>query len=103
LPPEFWSKVAKTYYLAGDLENASRAIEAGQKFNPEDFRLWLVDGFLQWKRGDWNQARRSLRHFLTMNAQNPQASHGANFINDYWGHPAEAAHLLADLGSLESG
>jgi tetratricopeptide (TPR) repeat protein len=97
LPADFWAKAAKMDYMAGELDQASRAIEIGLKMNADEPGLWLVQGFLQWKQGNREQARRSLQLFLKLE---PQSSNSARFINSRWGNAEEVGRLLADLGSL---
>ena len=97
IPPDFWATAAKTYYMAGDLEQARRAIEAGRKTNADEPSLLVVSGFLQWKQGDWEGAKRTLNRVLAMNQQ---ASNPAKFINYYWKHPGEVVLLMNDLGPL---
>ncbi len=96
-PFDVWAKLAKVYYLQGDLENAGGAIEAGRRIYADDPRLLVVNGFLQWKRGNLEQAKRSL---LRVPALGRRTANAAALINYYWGNPAEVGRLLADLGSL---
>ncbi len=101
LPLFYWAKVAKAYYLSGDFKEATRIIEAGQKLDADDPGLLLVNGFVQWKQGNREQARRALQRLMALNTLYPRTPDAAaKFINHYWEHPAEAGQLLADLGPL---
>lgn len=97
LTAEFYAKMARAYVLEGELDKAARAIQTGLQINRGEPTLWVINSFLQWKRGDWEEARQSLRRALVMTGQ---TSNAAGFIYHYWGDPAEVGRLLADLRSL---
>lgn len=96
----FLAKTAKAHYLSGNREQAMGDIATGQRIQPDNSALLIVEGFVQWKLGKREAAREALRKGLALNAVNPQAAHAARFLNDYWKRPAEVGRLLADLGPL---
>jgi hypothetical protein len=92
----FYAKLARCHVFAGNLNEATRAIEAGQKLNAGDPTLLVVNGFLQWKLGNWEQARGSLGYaFLTTG----RSSNAAGFLLPFWGRADEVGKLLSDLRS----
>jgi hypothetical protein len=73
-------------------------IAAGRKADPDDPALLLVNGFLEWKLGNREEARTSLRRVLALNELYPRTA--AEFFNYYWGRPAEVGRMMAELGPL---
>jgi len=93
LREELYAKLARSYLLTGQLEEAGRAIQEGIKSNPNNPFL-LVDGiFLEWKRGNWQEARISLHRVLPLADQ----SGIIRYIYSYWANAAEVSRLLSDL------
>ena len=97
LPLFVTAKVAKAHYLAGDFQEADRIITAAMKIDPNSTPLLLVDGFLQWKLGNFETARSRLRRLLDLNSLYPRASNPTQFLLYYWKRPAEVGSLMADL------
>ena len=93
---EFYAKLARAYLLAGDPEAAARAIQAGWKMNANEPSLLVINGFYQWKQGNFEEARKSLGKALIITGQ---TSNPAAFIGRFWGNPAEVGSLLAALRS----
>ena len=89
-----YAGLARAYILQGNLEQAARAIEQGKSLSAGNPRLWVVEGFLHWKRGDLDAARRALGIALTITGQR---SRYASFLAYYWGDQADVGRLLADL------
>ncbi len=98
LPLFVLAKIAKVHYLAGDLPQARRVIDLGRKADSDDPALLLVDGFLEWKLGNREAARTSLRRVLVLNELYPRSA--AEFFNYYWARPAEVRQMMAELGPL---
>ena len=95
-----YAKQARAYIMAGRLNEARAAIEAGGKKNANDPNLLVVNGFLQWKLGNLEEARGSLRKALAVTGQN---SNVAGFLYPYWGNPADIGRLLSDLRASAAG
>lgn len=91
---EAYAGLARAQILQGNLEEAAHAIEKGKSINSGNPRLWVVEGFLHWKRGDLDAARRSLNIALTITGQR---SRYAPFLAYYWGDQADVGRLLGDL------
>ena len=89
-----YAGLARAYILQGNLEEAAHAIDTGKRLSAGNPRLWVVEGFLYWKRGDLEMARRSLNIALTITGQR---SRYAEFFGYYWGDQADVARLLEDL------
>src|SRR5262249_47115857 len=98
----FLGRLARAYYLAGDSEQANRAIQAGSKINPNDPSLLVITGCVQWKQGNLQDARKSLRRALSVTGQGPNISNSAGFIYHYWGNASEVGHLISDLRSFQA-
>jgi tetratricopeptide (TPR) repeat protein len=96
---QLFGKLARAQLLSGDLHGAKQTIERGKQVNPNDPSLWIADGFLHWKTGDWDQARVSLRRSLVLTQRR---SNVAGFIYDFWPDPQEIGKLLADLRSEQT-
>ena len=97
---ELYAKLARAYLLAGELEEAGIAIQAGSKINPDNPFLLVVGSFFELKRGNWQEARRALNRALyLMN----QTSGIGRFVYAYWGNAADAGRLLSDLRSSQAG
>ncbi len=92
--PEIHGKLARAYYLAGDLEAARKAIERGARVSEYDPGLWIINGFVLWKQGNLDEARRSLNAALGMTGRK---SNPAAFFVAFMGNSAEVGALLADL------
>ncbi len=89
-----YGKLARAHYLAGDLEEAKRVIETGKTVNPNDPDLWIADGFVKWKEGDWDEARLSFRRSLGIARR---TSNTAAFFTEFLGRPGEVGKMLSDL------
>lgn len=100
LPLFVVAKIAKVNYLAGDLAQAGRVLEAARRVDPDNPALLLVSGFLEWKLGNPEQARTFLQRVLELNALYPRTANPARFFNYYWGRPREVGQLLTELGPL---
>jgi protein O-mannosyl-transferase len=98
LPAPFWAKLAKAYYLSGDLDRATEVIQSIGQLDPGDPSVALVDIFVQWKQGHVEAARRSLRVVMQSNHFYPGTP--ADFLNHYWGRPDEVRRMLADVGTV---
>jgi tetratricopeptide (TPR) repeat protein len=96
----FLARVAKAYYLSGDLEQARLVIADGQRIQPDNSEMLFVQAFVEWKLGNFDAAQAALRKGLELNAVNPLAAHPARFLNDHWKHPADVGGLLSDLSPL---
>jgi tetratricopeptide (TPR) repeat protein len=88
------AQIARAHLLAGNLDEAGRSIQASREINPDNPFLLVVDAFYQWKRGNWQQARRSLLRALSISNQSYAIG---NFLSVYWGNAADAGRLLGDL------
>ena len=93
---EFYSKLARAHYWAGNPEQATRAMEAGKNLDANDPSVLVIDGFLQWKQGNFEEARQSLRTALILTGQ---TSNPASFLYRFWGDAGEVGRLLSDLRS----
>jgi Flp pilus assembly protein TadD len=91
---EAYAGLARAQILQGNLEEAAQAIERGKSMNTGNPRLWVVEGFLHWKRGDLEAARAALNMSLMMTGQ---TSRYASFLAYYWGESADVGQLLGDL------
>jgi len=89
-----YAGLARASILLGNLEDAAQAIEKGKGRSPGNPRLWIVEAFLHWKRGDLAEARRSLQVSLMITGQAPRYF---AFFTQYWGDSADVANLLAAL------
>jgi len=89
-----YAGLARAYILQGSLEQAALAVDQGKSLSAGNPRLWVVEGFLHWKRGDLDRARRSLGTALTITGQR---SRYAPFFAFYWGDQADVGSLLGDL------
>ena len=89
-----YAGLARAQMLQGSLDAAAAAIETGKSMNPGNPRLWVAEGFLHWKRGDLEAARRALNVSLTMTGQRARY---ASFLTYYWGDAADVGELLGDL------
>ncbi len=89
-----YAGLARAYILQGNLEAASQAIETGKSRSTGNPRLWVVEGFLHWKRGDLAEARRALGISLMITGQTSRFS---SFFAQYWGDLGDVGKLLADL------
>ncbi|MCZ6753414.1 MAG: glycosyltransferase family 39 protein [Acidobacteria bacterium] len=94
---EFYSKLARAHYWAGNPDQAIRAMEAGKNLDPNDPSVLVIDGFLKWKQGNLEDARQSLRTALILTGQ---TSNPAGFLYRFWGDAGEVGRLLSDLRSL---
>ncbi|MBI3934269.1 MAG: glycosyltransferase family 39 protein [Acidobacteria bacterium] len=94
---EIYGKLARAYWLAGDFEQASRAIEAGKRVSTGDPGLWIAAGFLEWKLGNWESARQSIRRALVLSGSNFNV---AGYLTEFWGQPGEVGRMLSDLNPL---
>ena len=95
----YYAKLARAHILAGNLEEASRAIRAGRNIDANDPALLVVDGFLQWKQGNLAGSRETLQRALTITGQ---TSNSAAFLSSYWGNAAEVGRLLSELRSSQT-
>ena len=95
LPLFVLAKIAKAHYLAGDFPQARLVIDAGRRTDPDNPALLMVDGFLEWRLGNPEAARTSLRRVLALNSLYPRSP--VEFFNYYWKRPAEVGLLMADL------
>jgi cytochrome c-type biogenesis protein CcmH/NrfG len=97
--PEIYGRIARAYYLAGDLEETTRVLEAGKRNNPNDLGLWIIDGFVRWRQGNLDEARSSLRRAVAMTggSVNP-----AQFFTEFLGNPREVGRMLSSLRSSEA-
>jgi 4-amino-4-deoxy-L-arabinose transferase-like glycosyltransferase len=89
-----YAGLARAFILQGNLQEAAHAVNKGKNLNAGNPRLWVVEGFLHWKRGDLDAARRSLGTALTITGQR---SRYAPFFTYYWGDHADVGRLLGDL------
>ena len=97
---EIYGKMARACYLAGDLEQASRIIGEGKKISPDDPGLWIANGLVQWKQGNWDEARRSLRSAIALTGGRSSI---ATLVTQFMGDPGEAGNMLSDLRSSQTG
>jgi tetratricopeptide (TPR) repeat protein len=95
-----YAGLARAYILQGNLDEAAHALEKGKSLNPRNPRLWVVEGFLHWKRGDLAAARRVLGISLMITGQ---TSRYASFFFRYWGDMTDVGSLLADLYAERTG
>ena len=95
-----YAGLARAYILQGNLDEAAHALEKGTSLNPGNPRLWVVEGFLHWKRGDLAAARRALGISLMITGQ---TSRYAFFFFRYWGNMTDVGNLLADLNAARTG
>lgn len=94
------TSIARNHYLAGNLDRANKAVQAGLGLNPEFSSLLLVRGLLEWRAGNFPAARATLRHALELNRSNARAQHAPRFLLEFWQRPAEVGALLRALGPL---
>ena len=90
----FYSKLARLHIMTENWEEARQAIRAGMEADDRDPSLLVVNGFLEWRQGNLDAARRSLSIALVITGQTSQP---AELITNYWGDAADAGKLLADL------
>ena len=93
-----YAGMARAYILQGNLEEAALAVEKGKSLATNNPRLWVVEGFLHWKRGDLAEARRALNISLMITGQTSRFS---AFFAYHWGIAADAGKLLADLRATQ--
>ncbi|OFW09128.1 MAG: hypothetical protein A3G20_08380 [Acidobacteria bacterium RIFCSPLOWO2_12_FULL_59_11] len=93
---EFYAKLARYYLLVGNMDSARSAILEGKKINTTEPGLLVMDGVLEWKLGNLDQSRLSLRGALmvTQRRSNP-----AGFFSQYWPDARQVGQLLSDLNS----
>ena len=96
---ELYAKLGRAYYWAGDMNQASQAVQAGKNADASAPRLWVVDGFVQWKQGNWVEARRSLQTAFFIAGQTSDAT---GFLLSLWENAGEVGRLLSDLRSAPS-
>jgi tetratricopeptide (TPR) repeat protein len=96
LGADFYAKLARAYIKSGNLELAQRAIDAGSQVDRNEPTLLVINGFLQWKLGNFPLALNSLRKALRTTGQ---TSNPSGFLYHYWGDAAEVGRLIADLRS----
>jgi hypothetical protein len=96
---ELYAKLARARLLEGRPEEARRVIEAGQKVNPNDPALWIVNAVLEWKSGNGEGARLWLGRALAMAGNTPDA---AGFILQTWPFPQDVRRLLSGSPSSEA-
>jgi hypothetical protein len=91
---ELFAKLARAHALAGEWEQAERAIESAKRFTPYDPNLWIVDGYRLWKLGMPEEATMSLRRALALTGGTvpPQ-----QLFTRFLGDAAEVGQMLADL------
>jgi tetratricopeptide (TPR) repeat protein len=96
---ELYAKLARVYVLEGDLEEASRAIQAGKNAAADNPQLWVIETFLRWRQGNLEEARKSLGTALLFAGKTSQVK---SFIDYYWVDAAETGRLLAELTAAAS-
>ena len=89
-----YAGLARAEILQENLEEAARVIEQGKSMNTGNPRLWVVEGFYHWEKGDLAEARRALGISLIITGQQSRFS---SFFTHYWGDAADVGKLLADL------
>ena len=92
----FYAKLARYYLFVDNLDAASKAIQKGKTMNANDPALVVMEGFLQWKLGNLEEARLSLRRALFITQQ---TSNLVSFFSQYWPNENDVSRLLADLRS----
>lgn len=93
---DVYGKLGRAYALSGDLNAAKHTVEVGKSINPNDLGLWITEGFVLWKEGDWEGARYSLRRSLAMAGGTPNS---AQFFGEFFADAALVGRMLADLRS----
>ncbi|MBI1955259.1 MAG: glycosyltransferase family 39 protein [Acidobacteria bacterium] len=93
---EFYAKLARYYLFVDNLDAASKAIQKGKTMNANDPALVVMEGFLQWKLGNVEEARLSLRRALFITQQTANL---VSFFSQYWPNENDVSRLLADLRS----
>ncbi|MBI3895917.1 MAG: glycosyltransferase family 39 protein [Acidobacteria bacterium] len=91
---EFYAKLARYYLLAGDLPLARETILEGEKLDANDPGLLVMNGVLEWKLGNFDEARLSLRRALVITQRR---SNPAGFFSQYWPRASDIGRLLSDL------
>ena len=93
---EVYGKLGRAYALSGDLNAAKQTIEFGKNVNPNDLGIWITEGFVLWKEGDWDGARYSLRRSLAMAGGTVNST---QFFGEFFADAALVGRMLADLRS----
>ncbi|MSO19011.1 MAG: hypothetical protein EXQ56_00875 [Acidobacteria bacterium] len=88
------AKLARAYILSGQLDLASQAIQTGREYDWRYPGVWVMDVFLQWKRGNLDGARASLSGLISMLGQDIQID---GMVDQYWGDRGETRKMLAEL------
>ncbi len=93
------AKLARAYILSGQLDLAGQAIQTGGKYDWRYPGIWVMDVFLQWKRGNSDGARSSLSALISMLGQDSQVD---GMVDQYWGDRGETRKMLAELRPINS-
>jgi protein O-mannosyl-transferase len=94
---DIYARLARAYIRAGAFEDARRAMQEAWNRDRSNPRLWVVNGFLEWRLGNLDAARSSLQRLLDMTEQGSEV---AGLLTFYWGDAADVGNLLAELRGL---
>jgi len=98
LPAEYYARLGRAHLLAGDVTEAMHAVQSGFQTYGNDPSLLIVNGFLQWKLGNKEAARQSLRSAFS----DPELNSATReFVSEYWGDRRELGELFSGLDSSQ--
>jgi Tfp pilus assembly protein PilF len=89
-----WSNVGKEYAMAGDLDEAEKALQAALRLDPDN--RWASEylGIVMMDRGELDEAERLLRVANTWDPGNPDVSNALGEVSFRRGHYSEAEALF---------
>jgi hypothetical protein len=93
---ELYAKLARAHLMAGNLEEAGKAVQAGRAINANDPYLLIVSSFYESSRGNREAAIEALRGALSATGL---TSGIPAFIHTYWGNAADVGRLIAYLNA----
>ena len=100
-PVELYAKLARVHLMAGNSEQAARALQAGRETNPLDPYLLVVEAFYHSSQGNREASLRALQTALAVTGHVPTAETSGvpQFLYTYWGEPAGVGRLMAFLNA----
>ena len=99
--PGLWARLAKVYYHSGQMEEATRALDAAGQDASRDPELLTIRAFVLWRLGNLEASRAAISRALAgARASTSGRLSEANLLRTYWGSADEASQLLAAVGTL---
>ena len=94
-----YAKLARLLIRTDSFDEAELAIRKGAQLEPNHPDILLANGFLEWKRGNFDKARQSLRAAMIVTGTQSDI---AFFFQKYWGNADDVRRLLADLQTSQA-